>query len=129
MRSASLESTPRRRASPLASSRSRTGREICAVYVSLRDVGLEQIRAGMAWHYKEYQHEQPTRSGSFTATRRKARRRGEYGRTRIQGVAQNRCAFAAAREVTECSLTAALSICPTAVWSPRKCCTLHSSDP
>jgi endonuclease YncB( thermonuclease family) len=22
--------------------------------------GLEQIRLGMAWHYKEYQHEQPT---------------------------------------------------------------------
>jgi endonuclease YncB( thermonuclease family) len=30
------------------------------VYESLRDVGLEQIRAGMAWHYKEYQHEQTT---------------------------------------------------------------------
>ena len=38
----------------------RYGREVCAVFVSLRDVGLEQIRAGMAWHYKEYQHEQPT---------------------------------------------------------------------
>jgi endonuclease YncB( thermonuclease family) len=30
------------------------------VYESLRDVGLEQIRLGMAWHYKEYQHEQAT---------------------------------------------------------------------
>jgi endonuclease YncB( thermonuclease family) len=30
------------------------------VCVDLRDVGLEQIRAGMAWHYKEYQHEQTT---------------------------------------------------------------------
>jgi len=38
----------------------RYGREVCAVYVNLRDVGLEQIRAGMAWHYKEYQHEQTT---------------------------------------------------------------------
>ena len=38
----------------------RYGRDVCAVFVSLRDVGLEQIRAGMAWHYKEYQHEQPT---------------------------------------------------------------------
>ena len=36
----------------------RYGREVCAVFVSLRDIGLEQIRAGMAWHYKEYQHEQ-----------------------------------------------------------------------
>ena len=38
----------------------RYGREVCAVLVSLRDVGLEQIRQGMAWHYKEYQHEQMT---------------------------------------------------------------------
>jgi len=38
----------------------RYGREVCAVFVSLRDVGLEQIRLGMAWHYKEYQHEQTT---------------------------------------------------------------------
>jgi endonuclease YncB( thermonuclease family) len=40
--------------------RDRYGREVCAVYVSLRDVGLEQIRQGMAWHYKDYQYEQPT---------------------------------------------------------------------
>ena len=38
----------------------RYGREVCAVYEGLRDVGLEQIRQGMAWHYKEYQHEQST---------------------------------------------------------------------
>jgi len=30
------------------------------VFVSLRDVGLEQLRRGMAWNYKEYQHEQRT---------------------------------------------------------------------
>ena len=38
----------------------RYGREVCTVFVNLRDVGLEQIRVGMAWHYKAYQHEQPT---------------------------------------------------------------------
>jgi endonuclease YncB( thermonuclease family) len=38
----------------------RYGREVCAVFVNLRDVGLEKIRQGMAWHYKEYQHEQAT---------------------------------------------------------------------
>jgi endonuclease YncB( thermonuclease family) len=38
----------------------RYGREVCAVYVNLRDVGLEQIRAGMAWWYREYAHEQAT---------------------------------------------------------------------
>jgi len=36
----------------------RYGREVCRVYEGLRDVGLEQVRAGMAWHFKEYQHEQ-----------------------------------------------------------------------
>ena len=38
----------------------RYGREVCAVFLSLRDVGLAQIRQEMAWHYKEYQHEQTT---------------------------------------------------------------------
>jgi endonuclease YncB( thermonuclease family) len=38
----------------------RYGREVCAVFVGFRDVGLEQIRNGLAWHYKEYQHEQST---------------------------------------------------------------------
>src|SRR5262245_22951502 len=43
-----------------ATKRERYGREVCVVYVSLRDVGLEQIRQGMAWHNKAYQHERPT---------------------------------------------------------------------
>ena len=30
------------------------------MFVGLRDVGLEQIRAGMAWWYREYAHEQAT---------------------------------------------------------------------
>jgi hypothetical protein len=30
------------------------------VFLSLRDVGLAQIRLGMACHYKKYQHEQTT---------------------------------------------------------------------
>jgi endonuclease YncB( thermonuclease family) len=40
--------------------RDRYGRQVCAVFVGLRDVGLEQIRAGMAWWYREYAHEQRT---------------------------------------------------------------------
>ena len=34
-------------------------RNLCVVSVGGRDVGLEQIRAGMAWHYKHYAKEQP----------------------------------------------------------------------
>jgi endonuclease YncB( thermonuclease family) len=37
---------------------SRYGREVCAVFVGLRDVGLDQVRAGMAWWYREYAKEQ-----------------------------------------------------------------------
>ena len=34
-------------------------RNLCVVSVGGRDVGLEQVRAGMAWHYKQYAKEQP----------------------------------------------------------------------
>jgi len=33
-------------------------RRICVVYVGGRDVGLEQIKAGMAWWYQQYAREQ-----------------------------------------------------------------------
>ncbi len=42
--------------------RDRYGREVCAVFVGMSDVGLEQIRAGMAWWYREYAHEQPAQN-------------------------------------------------------------------
>ena len=40
------------------SKRDRYGREVCSVYVSARDVGLEQVRSGHAWWYREYAREQ-----------------------------------------------------------------------
>ncbi len=33
-------------------------RQICVVYVNGRDVGLEQIKAGTAWWYRQYAREQ-----------------------------------------------------------------------
>lgn len=45
----------------LISLRKRTAqfrRVVGTVLVDGRDVGLEQVRAGMAWHFKRYQHEQ-----------------------------------------------------------------------
>ncbi len=36
----------------------RYGRLVGTVYVKGVDVGLEQIRAGLAWHYKRYEREQ-----------------------------------------------------------------------
>jgi endonuclease YncB( thermonuclease family) len=38
----------------------RYGREVCRVYQGFADVCLEQVRAGMAWRFKEYAHEQST---------------------------------------------------------------------
>lgn len=35
------------------------GRRVCTVFVNGTDINLEQIKAGMAWHYKKYEMEQP----------------------------------------------------------------------
>jgi endonuclease YncB( thermonuclease family) len=57
----------------------RYGREVCAVFVSLRDVGLEQIRQGMAWHYKEYQHEQATQDQLVYRDEEESAKAGQVG--------------------------------------------------
>ena len=42
------------------------------------DAGLEQIKAGLAWHYKQYQNEQdPADRTQYAALEREARVRGE----------------------------------------------------
>lgn len=55
----------------------RYGRIIGVIAVEQLDAGLEQIRAGLAWHYKQYEKEQPPRSRTAYAaaedTSRKAR--------------------------------------------------------
>lgn len=34
------------------------GRLVCKILLDGRDIDLEQVKAGMAWHYKEYEQEQ-----------------------------------------------------------------------
>ena len=34
------------------------GRLVCTIMLGGKDINLEQIKAGMAWHYKDYQREQ-----------------------------------------------------------------------
>jgi endonuclease YncB( thermonuclease family) len=34
------------------------GRLVCKIVLDGKDINLEQVRAGMAWHYKEYEREQ-----------------------------------------------------------------------
>jgi len=34
------------------------GREVCKIVFDGKDINLEQVKAGMAWHYKEYEREQ-----------------------------------------------------------------------
>jgi len=38
--------------------RDRYGREVCSVFLGAQDIGLEQVRSGLAWWYREYAREQ-----------------------------------------------------------------------
>lgn len=50
------------------------GRTVSRVLVGNTDAGLEQIKAGMAWHYKKYEIEQsPADRASYAAAEIKAR--------------------------------------------------------
>jgi len=52
------------------------GRTVARVFVAGVDVGLEQVKAGMAWHYKRYESEQSPRD------------RREYGQAEAKARAQ-----------------------------------------
>lgn len=59
--------------------RDRYGREVCSVFLGARDVGLEQVRGGYAWWYREYAREQtPDDRATYEAAESDARqaRRG-----------------------------------------------------
>ena len=48
--------------------RDRYGRQIGKVLVNGQDINLEQVKRGLAWHYKQYQREQsPTDQQSYAA--------------------------------------------------------------
>jgi endonuclease YncB( thermonuclease family) len=54
--------------------RDRYGREVCSVFVGSRDTGLEQVRAGLAWHYKRFENEQsPAERVEFADAEERAR--------------------------------------------------------
>ena len=54
--------------------RDRFGREVCSVFLGAIDVGLEQVRGGYAWWYREYAREQ-TPDGSGGLRGRRGRRK------------------------------------------------------
>jgi endonuclease YncB( thermonuclease family) len=58
--------------------RDRYGRDVCAVFVGTRDVGLTMIRDGYAWHYKAFEREQ---SADDRSTYARSRRRRPVGST------------------------------------------------
>jgi endonuclease YncB( thermonuclease family) len=52
----------------------RFGRRVCVVSVEGLDIGLAQIRRGMAWHFVRYAHEQtPENRAAYSAAEREAR--------------------------------------------------------
>ena len=54
--------------------RDRYERQVCKVTVSGVDVGLEQLRRGMAWHFKWYAHQQkPEDRAAYSAVESAAR--------------------------------------------------------
>jgi endonuclease YncB( thermonuclease family) len=59
--------------------RDRYGRAVCNVYSGGRDLGLEQVRGGFAWWYRDYSREQsPAERAAYEEAEREARewRRG-----------------------------------------------------
>ena len=53
----------------------RHGRTVGTLESLGRDCGLAQVQAGLAWHYKAYEREQPvTERGRYAAAERQARR-------------------------------------------------------
>lgn len=52
----------------------RYGRIVGVVYVGNKDLGLELVRLGFAWHYKQYEKEQRIKErASYAAAEQKAR--------------------------------------------------------
>lgn len=67
--------------------RDRYGRDVCRLFADARDVGLEQVRNGLAWWYREYAREQSaTDRASYEAAEGEARsaRRGLWRDPRPQ---------------------------------------------
>jgi len=59
--------------------RDRYRRIVGAVWVSGVDVGLEQVRSGLAWHYKQYAAEQSPEERARYAEAENAARSGQIG--------------------------------------------------
>lgn len=57
----------------------RYGRTIGRVFVDGRDVNLEQVRRGLAWHYKAYEREQPPQARAAYAQAEREARAGRQG--------------------------------------------------
>ena len=59
--------------------RDRYGRVVGKILLDGRDVGLEQIRAGLAWHYKRYEREQSPEDRRSYAEAELAAKSGRIG--------------------------------------------------
>jgi endonuclease YncB( thermonuclease family) len=88
------------------------GRTVSRVLVGGTDAGLEQIKAGMAWHYKQYEREQsPADRASYSAAEQSARsqRLGLWAQPNPQRPSEFRHGDASLKQVAQ---TASNSECP-----------------
>jgi hypothetical protein len=94
----------------------RYSREVCKVMRGSTDVNLEQLRAGMAWWYREYAKEQSPQEREEYAREEEGRRRRAWGSGRIRSQCR-RGSGAASRHRGErkCRRALHLALCLTAV--------------
>lgn len=59
--------------------RDRYGRIVGKILLSGADVNIEQVKAGLAWHYKKYQKEQPVQDRGSYANAEEAARGSRLG--------------------------------------------------
>jgi endonuclease YncB( thermonuclease family) len=57
----------------------RYGRRVATVFVAGIDVNLEQVKSGLAWHFKRYEAEQDQKDRSAYSAAERAARTGEIG--------------------------------------------------
>ncbi len=61
------------------SKRDKYNREVAKILLDGRDINLRQIKDGFAWHYKEYQREQPADDRKLYAEAEEEARKAKRG--------------------------------------------------
>ena len=61
-------------------------RQVCVVYFNGEDINLQMVKAGMAWHYKDYQNEQSRKQQRQYSRAERNARKHQYGLWRGESI-------------------------------------------